>query len=531
MYKNLRWKILTIVGLVLVAVWSSVPPSEKIRLGLDLKGGLHFVLGVRTDDAVELETETTMEQLRAALSDAGITVGDMTRPVETVGGVTRPSITGFTVTAVPQASDAEFRAIASLNLDPTFNRVSGAGGSYTFTIRPNIAEQRRAEAVTQAIQTIENRVNEFGVSEPIVQEYGDARNQIIVQLPGMADIARAKELISTTAVLELKLVESGPMPDQATLLQPFNGQVPDGMEVLPGVPDAANPTPQFYLVRGASAVTGTDLRNARPTIDELNQPAVSFTLNANGAAKFARVTRENIGRYLAIVLDDRVQSAPVIESAIPSGEARITGSFTQAEVQDLSLILRSGALPARLDYQEERQVGPTLGADSVRAGIIASMTGLALVTLFMLVYYKAAGINAFLSVSLNLIILLGFMSYLGAVMTLPGIAGFILTIGMGVDSNVLIFERIREELASKKGVRQALAAGFDRVFITIVDTHVASLIAAAFLFQFGTGPIRGFATTLFFGLVSNVFTAVFVSRTLFETILSRQSAGSARLSI
>jgi preprotein translocase subunit SecD len=278
------------------------------------------------------------------------------------------------------------------------------------------------------------------------------------------------------------------------------------------------------------AVTGRDLRNARPTLDENNLPAVSFSLNSEGAVKFGRVTGENIGRYLAIVLDNQVMSAPRIDGQIER-EGRITGSFTPEEANDLALVLRSGALPATLTYLEQREVGPSLGADSIRAGVTASIVGLLLVTLFMLVYYKLAGINAFVSVALNLVILLGFMSYLGAVMTLPGIAGFILTIGMGVDSNVLIFERIREELASKKGARQAIAAGFDRVLVTIVDTHVASLIAAAFLFQFGTGPIRGFATTLFFGLIANVFTAVFVSRTLFEFMLSRRPAGATQLSV
>jgi preprotein translocase subunit SecD len=234
---------------------------------------------------------------------------------------------------------------------------------------------------------------------------------------------------------------------------------------------------------------------------------------------------------MAIVLDGQVVSAPTIETAIPGADARITGRFTQQEVTDLSLVLRSGALPASLTYLEERQVGPSLGADSIRAGIVSSLAGLALVTLFMLVYYRLAGVNAVVSIALNLIILLGFMAYLDAVMTLPGIAGFILTIGMGVDSNVLIFERIKEEMANRKSARQAISAGFDRVFITIVDTHVSSLIAAAFLFQFGTGPIRGFATTLFFGLLANVFTAVFVSRTLFELILSRKPAGAVELSI
>jgi preprotein translocase subunit SecD len=531
MYKNLRWKILTILGLTFLAVWSIYPPGEKIRLGLDLRGGIHLVLGVQTDDALELETETTSERLRAALVDEGVPFEDIVRPQETLpDGSTRSSITQFTVTGIPPANDAQFRQIATQQLDLTYNRESTVEG-YRFTIRPNTAVQRRREAVTGAIETIERRVNEFGVSEPVVQEYGDAGDQIIVQLPGMDDIARAKDLISTTALLELKIVESGPSPDREALLAAYNGQVPAGMEVVPGVSGIGDTTMQFYLVREVAAITGTDLRNARPTSDDFGQPAVSFSLNSNGAAIFARVTRESIGRLLAIIVDDRVETAPVIETAIPGGEGRITGSFTTQEVQDLVLLLRSGALPASLDYLEERQIGPTLGADSVRAGIVASVTGLALVAVFMLVYYRLAGINAFVSVTLNLIILLGFMSYLGAAMTLPGIAGLILTIGMGVDSNVLIFERIREELETKKGVRQALAAGFDRVFVTIVDTHVASLIAAAFLFQFGTGPIRGFATTLFFGLVANVFTAVFVSRTLFEFMLSRRPAGAARLSI
>jgi preprotein translocase subunit SecD len=287
----------------------------------------------------------------------------------------------------------------------------------------------------------------------------------------------------------------------------------------------------FYLVRRVSMVTGRDLRNARPSTDEMNLPMVSFTLNSEGVAKFSRATSENVGRRLAIVLDGQVMSAPTIESAITTADARITGRFTQQEVADLALILRSGALPASLTYEEQREVGPSLGEDSIRAGIVASLTGLSLVTLFMLFYYRLSGVNALVSVGLNLTVLLGFMAYLGAVMTLPGIAGFILTIGMGVDSNVLIFERIREEMGNKKSARQAVAAGFDRVFITIVDTHVSSLIAAAFLFQFGTGPIRGFATTLFFGLIANLFTAVFVSRTLFELILSRKPAGATQLSI
>jgi preprotein translocase subunit SecD len=275
-------------------------------------------------------------------------------------------------------------------------------------------------------------------------------------------------------------------------------------------------------------VTGRDLRNARATLDTNNMPAVGFSLNREGARKFSAVTGANVGRRLAIVLDKRVVSAPTIQGQI-SDEGIIENIGTSQEAADLSLVLKSGALPVSLTYLEERTVGPSLGADSIRAGLIASVGGMVLVAIFMLFYYKLTGINAIVSVLLNLVILLGFMAYVGATMTLPGVAGFILTIGMGVDSNVLIFERIKEELAAGKGVRAAVGAGFDRVFLTILDTHVASLIAAAFLFQFGTGPIRGFATTLFFGLLSNVFTAVFVSRTLFELILSRRSV--ARLSV
>jgi preprotein translocase subunit SecD len=496
---------------------SFYPPKDKIKLGLDLQGGVHLVLRVNTEDALELETETTSEQLAAALTEAGITAATV-RPT---------SSTTFQVDGVPPDRDQQFRQLAQDQVGLSFDRETGVGGAYTFRMKPNIAVDRRREAVTQAIQTIDRRVNEYGVAEPIVAEYGNAGNQIVVQLPGVTDVPRAKELISSTAVLELKLVEAGPAPDEVTLLTQFGGTAPEGQEVVQGLQGGVN---QFYLVSKVAVITGNDLRNAKSTIDSIGQPAVGFTLNSAGVTKFSRVTSANVGRLLAIILDNRVQSAPVIESAITTPDAQITGTFTQREVADLSLVLRSGALPASLTYQQEESVGPSLGESSVRAGVRASIVGLLAVAVFMLVYYKMAGINSVVSIVLNLMILMGFMAYLEAVMTLPGIAGFILTIGMGVDSNVLIFERIREEMANGKGARQAVAAGFDRVFMTILDTHVASLIAAAFLFQFGTGPIRGFATTLFFGLIANVFTAVFVSRTLFDFTLSRQP-GTARLSI
>jgi preprotein translocase subunit SecD len=522
MYKNLRWKFLVIAAVTALGIYAFTPPSRKVHLGIDLKGGLHLILQVETDAALRVETETAADQLKAALLEAKISIG----------AVRVTGLTEFAVDGVPTDGDDQFRTIADQQFQ-SFDRASSGAGGYTFQMRPNIKKNRRDEAVAQAIQTIDRRVNELGVTEPIVAPYGAAgKDEIMVQLPGLTDPARAEEIIKNTALLELKIVESGPMSDQAALLQPHAGQVPPDMEVLPGVSaspaDAANKV--FYLVRKTAVITGRDLRTAKQTLDDYNKPAVSFSLNSEGSSKFGAATAANIGRQLAIIIDRQVKSAPVIETAIQR-EGRITGHFTLQEATDLALVLRSGALPAPLKYLQKSVVGPTLGADSVRAGVTASLVGLLFVTVFMLVYYRLAGINAFVSIALNLVILLGFMAYLGAAMTLPGIAGFILTIGMGVDSNVLIFERIREELATNKGVRQAVAAGFDRVFITIVDTHVSSLIAAAFLFQFGTGPIRGFATTLFFGLISNVFTAVFVSRTMFEFILSRKPAGATQLSV
>jgi preprotein translocase subunit SecD len=523
MAKNLRWKFLIVAVIAGLAIWSFSPPSRKISLGLDLRGGVHFILAVKTDDALRVETETAADQLKAAMKDAKVVVTSKVN-----------SLTEFQIDGVPQANDAQFRTLADGQTGASYDMSPGPNGSYVFRMKPNVLVQVRSDTVQQEIQTIEKRVNEIGVSEPMIAPWGSTGDQIIVELPGQNDVERAKGIIGKTALLELKLVEAGPAADQASLLQAHGGTLPDDMEVVPGAVSTSGQTvtsAQYYLVQKVAAVTGRDLRNAQEGTDEYNQPDIRFTLNSEGVAKFSRVTAANVGHQLAIVLDSKVVSAPVIEGAIPSAEARIQGRFTAQEARDLALVLRSGALPASLSYLEQNAVGPTLGADSIRAGVMASAIGLGLVTLFMLVYYRLAGINAFVSVALNLVILLGFMAYLGAVMTLPGIAGFILTIGMGVDSNVLIFERIREELATKKGARQAIAAGFDRVFVTIVDTHVSSLIAAAFLFQFGTGPIRGFATTLFFGLISNVFTAVFVSRTLFEFILSRRPAGATQLSI
>jgi preprotein translocase subunit SecD len=527
MNKNIRWKLLTSLAVFVLFFGVGVYPilaqryklplpgwlaAKQLKLGLDLKGGVQLVLRVQTDEALKIHTTTTSEQLREALKTPGIKVSSIV--------VTSP--TSFRVEGVPQDKDAEFTRLADDQTATEYDRNSGAGGNYDFTMKPNVAVTMREQAVTQSRETIDRRVNELGVTEPIISLYGQSNDEILVQLPGVTDVARAKEIIRNTAILELKIVEAGPAGSQEALLQTYGGKVPDDMEVLQGSPTSGDSS--FYLVRKAAAVTGTDLRNARPTIDENNRPAVGFSLTNEGARKFGKATGENIGRLLAIVLDHRVTSAARIETKI-NDEGRITGSFTSQQVADMSLILRTGALPAGLTYLQEHVVGPSLGADSIRSGVTASLVGLLLVVGFMLIYYKLSGVNAVVALLFNLVILLGLMAYIGATMTLPGIAGFVLTMGIGVDSNVLIFERIKEELAAQRGVRASINAGFSRVFLTLLDTHVASLISAAFLFQFGTGPIRGFAMTLVIGLISNLFTSTFVSKTLFEAVLGhRQTA-------
>jgi preprotein translocase subunit SecD len=510
MQKNLRWRILLIVAVVGLSIWAFYPPEQKVKLGLDLKGGVHLVLSVQTDDALRLETDLTIERLREALETDGI---QFTR-IERAG----TSPTEFRAVGVQDR--AAFQARATEIADPVFNR-STAAGDFTFTMRPNIAVQLRQEAVNQALETIERRVNELGVAEPLVARQG-AADQILVQLPGVDEVERAKDIISTTALLELKLVEDGPYSTREAALQRYNNELPSDLEILPGrtEDDGGVGGSGFYVVRRAAAVAGSDLRSATQSIDQYNRPAVDFTLKQDAAVRFGRFTESNLGKPLGIVLDNRVVSSPILQGRI-TDRGQITG-ITGEEMSDLVITLKSGALPASLTYLEERTVGPSLGRDSIRAGITASLMGLGLVVVFMLVYYSVSGINALLSIVVNLLILLGLMAYIPVTMTLPGIAGFILTIGMGVDSNVLIFERIKEELGRGRSVRAAINAGFDRVWWTIVDTHVSALIGALLLLQFGTGPIRGFALTLIIGLLSNVFTAVFVSRTAFEVVLSRR---------
>ena len=373
MNKNLRWKLLGIVGVIALCVWMIYPPSQTVRLGLDLKGGVHLVLRVQTDDALRLETETAMDRIREEMVKGG--AASVT--------ATATSVTEFQIGGVTPDHDAQLRQTAT-EVEQTYDRDAGVNGTYTFKMKPNITNQLRQETVDQAIRTIERRVNELGVAEPVVarQSSQGAEDQIVVQLPGVTDVSHAKEIIRSTSLLELKLVEQGPVSSQEQLMT--NGALPPDTEILPGEGGrTSGGGTVYYLVRRVPVVSGRDLRTAKPSLDENNRPAVSFSLKPDGATKFGNFTGSNIGRYLAIVLDKRVVSAPVIEGKI-SDDGRIAGNFTQQEAQDLSLKLRSGALPASLTYLEERTVGPSLGADSIRAGVFASLVGLGLVVLFML---------------------------------------------------------------------------------------------------------------------------------------------------
>jgi preprotein translocase subunit SecD len=360
----------------------------------------------------------------------------------------------------------------------------------------------------------------LGVSEPLIQRQGT--DKLIVELPGVDDPDRVKELIKVTAILEWKLVKAGPAADETTLLQATNGQVPDDAEVLKGDPKRGQGG--FYLVNKVAVVTGKDLRTIRRTQDEWNNPAVAFSLNSDGGARFEQVTGANVGKQIAIILDKKVQSAPVVENRISRAQGGvIRGRFTPAEADDLVIVLKAGALPAGIKYLEERTIGPALGADSVRQGLMAGLVAIVAVMAFMVVFYKLSGFNAVFALILNVLILLGSLAYFKAALTLPGIAGIILSIGMAVDANVLIFERIKEELAIGKGVVSAVSQGFARAFSAIFDSNLTTIISAVFLFQFGTGPIRGYAVTLTISLLANLFTAVFVSHLLFDLMVKKSA--------
>jgi len=534
MQKRLRWKFVLIVAVTVACVFGVMgfPPSvnkmkERIHLGLDLRGGMHLILQVVTDDAVNIETDLAVERLREDLRSRQVAFSE----------VRKRDVKSLEIKDVDAQKTAEFRAAVDEGF-PAWDRSSlpGAPNSYLVTLKTSVERQIRISSVQQALQTIRNRVDQLGVTEPVIQEHGPAEEfQILVQLPGVDDPARVKDIIKSTALLELKIVEpgGGPFPSREAALAQSGGVVPEGKQLLPSVRrfnDASSgSTEEWYLLNKVASITGRDLKTANPSSDEFGKPAVSFNLTSDGADRFEKVTSANIGKQLAIVLDGKVQSAPSIRGQIRDS-GQISGSFTLEQANDLALVLRSGALPASLTYLEERTVGASLGNDSIRQGVVASIVGLAAVVVFMVIYYRLSGVNAVVALIMNLVLTMAAMAYIGATLTLPGIAGVVLSIGMAVDSNVLIFERIREELWSGKNVVSAVNTGFDKAFGTIIDTHVTTMVSILFLFLFGTGPVKGFAVVLFWGLAANLFTAVFVSKFMFDWILSR-SPKRATLSI
>jgi preprotein translocase subunit SecD len=490
-----------------------VEKPGKIHLGLDLQGGLHLVLQVVTDDALNATVDDAVQYVRDQVTRKGITVAT----------IQRATPDSFSIEGVEPARVKDVRDIVKDYARSEWEIREPGDGRFVVKMTELKEKRVKEETVKEAIRTLERRVNQLGVAEPVIAAHGNKGDQILVQLPGVTDVDAAKRIIVALAQLQLKLVEDSAQSREA-LLQSFQGKEPSNMEVVQGQGKEPG-KPEFFLVRKEAVITGRDLKNARAGVGRNNEPIVQFSLNPQGAEKFRRETGKNVGRQLAIVLDGSVASAPVIQSQI-AGEGEITGRFSAQEVDELAKVLRAGALPATLKYQQELTVGASLGKDSINSGLAATAAGMAFLAAFMLFYYKLSGLNAIVALAANLLILLGAMAYTQATLTLPGIAGVILTIGVGVDTNVLVFERIREELRNGKTVKAAIANGFDRVWITILDTHATALIAAAFLFQFGTGPIKGFAVTLVMGLIANVFASYFVSKFLFEWVLGKRQVAT-----
>lgn len=502
--------------------------ASRINLGLDLRGGIHLILQVQVDEAVNSETDQVAERLKSLLREQDIRF-EATR---------KPDPTHVQVVGVPLDQIARAREYlqGTYGGDYIIGTLSGEQSGLVLEMTPAKIARIHQDTLRASIQTIDRRIDALGVSEPVIAEHGRGEWEILVQLPGVDDPARVKSILQSTALLEIKLVQDGPFATEADALGRFGGILPPDavlVQEAPGLNRQTGGAPQWYLIDRSAVVSGTDLRTARAQANPQIPGAyeVAFTLSRDAAARFGPFTERNRGRPLCIVLDNRIRSVATIESRIDDS-GRITGSFSLQEANDLALVLQSGALPASIKYLEERAVGPSLGADSIRAGFTAVLVGFTAVVVFMLFYYRFSGINALVSLLLNLLILIAALAYAGATLTLPGIAGILLTIGMAVDANVLVFERIREELRSGKGVVSAVENGFDRAFVTIFDTNATTIIAALFLFSFGTGPIRGFAVTLGVGLIANLFAAVYVSRAIFEFLLSRQGAGRpATLSI
>lgn len=528
---DVRVRLAIVAGVVILSAVLVTPLSETINLGLDLRGGTHMVMRVRTDDAVKAEIDLARERLRATLQEKGIAVGAMDSP----------ALNALTISGIESARLEEARALVR-DQYPQFD-VDEAAGGLSLELRPGDESAIRDSAVRQALETIRTRVDKFGVAEPVIQRkgVGPLADQVVVQLPGVDDPERVKDLIGSPAFLEWKMVkvppgivadQFQPAADQQALAAMFGGTLPPDVEALPQELKTSDGRTQsvWWPVTRSSPLTGADLKNARRDADRFGTPAVNFLLTAEAGQRFQELTRANQGQLLAIVLDRKILSAPRINAVIAERGIIEGGNFTIESAEDLSLKLRSGALPARMDILEERTVGASLGADSIKQGVVASAIGSVVVILFMVLYYRLAGFNATVALVINILILLAAMASLRSTLTLPGIAGIALTIGMAVDANVLVFERIREELRAGRTVKAAVQAGFEKAFSTIIDSNLTTLIAAFALLGFGTGPVKGFAVTLSVGICANLLTAVFMSRALFDALLTFRPR-QARLSI
>jgi preprotein translocase subunit SecD len=506
MPRHLWTRISIVVAVVVLSLWYLYPPQKRINLGLDLQGGIHLVLGVETDKYIATQTERAAEDLKAGIERKGVPIKRVAREglSAVVVELANPANWNDALTVA-----AEFTAFEVRNRDEK-------AGRFTLAMLERQINQLRDDAVRQGVETIRNRVDQFGVAEPTITRQGDDR--ILIQLPGVQDPERAKALIGKTALLEFKLLD-----EQTPVEQALAGKLPETSEIVyQRRVDKETKTERKvpYVVQKRTLLTGGELTRAEVQADSNSpgnwQVAIEFT--ATGTRIFAELTEQNVGKHLAIILDGNLYSAPRINERIPGGRAVITGQFTVEDARDLAIVLRAGALPAPVSILEERTVGPSLGADSIRQGMIAIIGSGVAVFLFMLVYYRLSGAIADVALVLNLVILLACMAAFGATLTLPGIAGIALTIGMAVDTNVLIFERIREELRVGKTPRSAIEAGFARALRTIIDTHLTVMVTAAILYNFGTGPVRGFAVSLFVGLAASLFTAYFFTRLLFDLI-------------
>jgi preprotein translocase subunit SecD len=539
MKKNLKNKVALIIAVLLVCLYGifGIPSgvsgkallealSNRIHLGLDLRGGAHLILQVEVKEAVNAETDNTVARVQQDLKAANLSFSQVFKP-----DPLRPDETGkpelVQVDGITPTNVSAVRSLLDQKYSTEYDAVGGNNNSsFTLTMKPLVVKALEEKTVQQAIETIRDRVDSLGVSEPLIQEYNLGANQILVELPGISDLDRVKTIIQSTARLEIHAVSGGPFQDEAAALASVGGAVPPDEQLVHGSGALAtgSDADSVYVLQRVAVVAGSDFRSADPGTDQNGMRNVRFTLTNEAGDKFWDYTSANVGKSMAVVMGGRVREVANIKSAIrDSGE--IEGSFSPEEVEILSKMLRTGALPASLNYLEDRTVGASLGADSIRAGVTAAIVGVLVVMAFMLVYYRSSGINADLALFLNLVILLGFMGFSKATLTLPGIAGVILTIGMGVDSNVLIFERIREEIRAGKAPSAAVDQGFAHAWVTIVDTHVTTIVSAAILFLFGSGPVKGFAVTLTFGLAANLFTAVFVSRVIFEAHLNRLKSG------